>query len=196
MKAVPGKELAPMIANGQLVPLVSHFWFQNLFQNLVSHFCSQNLVQHQHQHQHQNLDQHQPLIQLSRQLCWTWSRRQCWRIFLLQRFQHKSWWTNNDNMIFKGFLIDGYPRDIAQAEEFEKSISPCKQVIFRIDGNRCTVCKLPSILLEIVVQPQIIFFELSDETMTARLLQRFKPWIDIKIRKSRHRGRLKVIHEA
>ena len=157
-----------MIANGQLVPLVSHFWFQNL-------------------------DQHQPLIQLSRQLCWTWSKRQCWRIFLLQRFQHKSWWTNNDNMIFKGFLIDGYPRDIAQAEEFEKSISPCKQVIFspckqvvfspckqvifRIDGNRCTVCKLPSILHVIVVQHQIIFLELSDETMTARLLQRCEPWI-------------------
>ena len=35
-----------MIANGQLVPLVSYFWFQNL-------------VQHQDQHQHQNLDQHQ-----------------------------------------------------------------------------------------------------------------------------------------
>ena len=159
------------IANGQLVPLVSHFWFHNLVQH-----------QHRHQHQHQNLDQHQPLIQLSRQLCWTWSRRQCWRIFLLQRFQHKSWWTNNDNMILKGFLIDGYPRDIAQAEEFERSISPCKQVIFRIDGNRCTVCKLTPILLIIVVQHQIIFFELSDETMTARLLQRCEPWITIKIR--------------
>ena len=47
MKAVPGKELAPMIANGQLVPLVSHFWFHDL-------------DQHQPQHQHQNLDQYQP----------------------------------------------------------------------------------------------------------------------------------------
>jgi len=45
----------------------------------------------------------------------------------------------------KGFLIDGYPRDVAQGEEFEKTISPCKQ---------------------------IIYFELSDETMTSRLLKR------------------------
>jgi len=45
----------------------------------------------------------------------------------------------------KGFLIDGYPRDVAQAEEFERTISPCKQ---------------------------IIYFELSDETMASRLLQR------------------------
>jgi len=45
----------------------------------------------------------------------------------------------------KGFLIDGYPRDVGQGEEFEKTISPCEQ---------------------------IIYFELSDETMTSRLLQR------------------------
>jgi len=45
----------------------------------------------------------------------------------------------------KGFLIDGYPRDVAQGEEFETTISPCKQ---------------------------IIYFELSDKTMTSRLLRR------------------------
>merc|ERR1712156_408932 len=79
-----GKELAPMIANGQLVPLSTVL-------DLVKEAMLKNLS------------------------------------------------------TSKGSLIDGYPRDIAQAEEFERSISPCKQ---------------------------IIFFELSDETMTARLLQR------------------------
>merc|ERR1739842_235501 len=45
----------------------------------------------------------------------------------------------------KGFLIDGYPREVAQGEEFEKAIAPCKH---------------------------ILYFEVSDETMTSRLLKR------------------------
>merc|ERR1712107_23055 len=45
----------------------------------------------------------------------------------------------------KGFLIDGYPREVAQGEEFEKAIAPCKH---------------------------ILYFEVSDETMTQRLLNR------------------------
>merc|ERR1711881_244165 len=45
----------------------------------------------------------------------------------------------------KGFLIDGYPREVSQGEEFEKCIAPCAQ---------------------------ILYFEVSDETMTGRLLKR------------------------
>ena len=45
----------------------------------------------------------------------------------------------------KGFLIDGYPREVAQGEEFEKAIAPCKH---------------------------ILYFEVSDDTMTQRLLKR------------------------
>ena len=45
----------------------------------------------------------------------------------------------------KGFLIDGYPREVAQGEEFEKAIAPCRH---------------------------ILYFEVSDETMTQRLLKR------------------------
>merc|ERR1712243_405880 len=45
----------------------------------------------------------------------------------------------------KGFLIDGYPRDVAQGEEFEKAIAPCKH---------------------------ILYFEVSDDCMTGRLLKR------------------------
>jgi len=45
----------------------------------------------------------------------------------------------------KGYLIDGYPREVAQGAEFEKAIAPCKH---------------------------ILYFEVSDETMTSRLLKR------------------------
>jgi len=47
----------------------------------------------------------------------------------------------------KGFLIDGYPREVAQGQEFEKMIAPCRK---------------------------ILYFELSDEVMTQRLLNRGK----------------------
>lgn len=47
----------------------------------------------------------------------------------------------------KGFLIDGYPREVAQGQEFEKEIAPCTQ---------------------------ILYFEVSDATMTERLLNRGK----------------------
>merc|ERR1711974_492996 len=30
----------------------------------------------------------------------------------------------------KGFLIDGYPREVAQGEEFEKEICPCTKIIY------------------------------------------------------------------
>merc|ERR1712180_59326 len=30
----------------------------------------------------------------------------------------------------KGFLIDGYPREVAQGEEFEKAIAPCKHTLY------------------------------------------------------------------
>jgi adenylate kinase len=45
----------------------------------------------------------------------------------------------------KGFLIDGYPREVSQGVEFEKAIAPCAQ---------------------------ILYFQVSDETMTGRLLKR------------------------
>merc|ERR1711978_447092 len=45
----------------------------------------------------------------------------------------------------KGFLIDGYPREVAQGEEFEKEIAPCAH---------------------------ILYFDVSDKTMTERLLKR------------------------
>lgn len=47
----------------------------------------------------------------------------------------------------KGYLIDGYPREVEQGKEFEKEILPCTQVLY---------------------------FEVSDATMTERLLNRGK----------------------
>jgi len=47
----------------------------------------------------------------------------------------------------KGYLIDGYPREVAQGQEFEKEILPCSQ---------------------------ILYFDVSDATMTQRLLNRGK----------------------
>jgi adenylate kinase len=47
----------------------------------------------------------------------------------------------------KGFLIDGYPREVAQGHEFEKEVAPCSQ---------------------------ILYFDVSDKTMTERLLGRGK----------------------
>ncbi|KAF0305080.1 Adenylate kinase isoenzyme 1 [Amphibalanus amphitrite] len=45
----------------------------------------------------------------------------------------------------KGFLIDGYPREVEQAVKFEEQVCPCTLVIY---------------------------FELSDEVMTQRLMKR------------------------
>ena len=47
----------------------------------------------------------------------------------------------------KGFLIDGYPREVSQGEEFEKEILPCTK---------------------------ILYFDVSDTCMTERLLNRAK----------------------
>ena len=30
----------------------------------------------------------------------------------------------------KGFLIDGYPREVAQGQEFEKEIAPCAWILY------------------------------------------------------------------
>ncbi|XP_064489945.1 serine/arginine repetitive matrix protein 2-like [Ornithodoros turicata] len=47
----------------------------------------------------------------------------------------------------KGFLIDGYPRNLEQADKFDTSVCKCSKVVY---------------------------FEVKDETMTARLLERGK----------------------
>ncbi|XP_064458770.1 adenylate kinase isoenzyme 1-like [Ornithodoros turicata] len=47
----------------------------------------------------------------------------------------------------KGFLIDGYPRNVDQAEKFEKEVCQCSN---------------------------LVYFEVADETMVGRLLERGK----------------------
>ena len=53
-----------------------------------------------------------------------------------------------DIPISKGFLIDGYPRDVAQAEEFERTISPCKQVVTPPPPHTHTHTNLNTILVD------------------------------------------------
>ncbi|XP_046398827.1 adenylate kinase isoenzyme 1 [Ischnura elegans] len=68
----------------------------------------------------------------------------------------------------KGFLIDGYPRDICQGEIFEKEIVPC------------TV---------------ILFFNASDETMKERLLSRGKSSGRVDDNEETIMKRLKTFHD-
>jgi len=68
----------------------------------------------------------------------------------------------------KGFLIDGYPREVAQGAEFEKEIAPCAQ---------------------------ILYFELSDETMTERLINRGKSSGRVDDNEETIKKRLKTFHE-
>ncbi|KAH7637595.1 adenylate kinase isoenzyme 1-like protein [Dermatophagoides farinae] len=68
----------------------------------------------------------------------------------------------------KGFLIDGYPREINQAIEFEKQISPCTMVFY---------------------------FHCSDQVMIERLINRGKTSGRVDDNEETIRKRLQVFHE-
>lgn len=68
----------------------------------------------------------------------------------------------------KGFLIDGYPREVAQGEEFEKEITPCTK---------------------------ILYFDVSDDTMTQRLLNRGKSSGRVDDNEETIKKRLATFHE-
>merc|ERR1719447_1553279 len=69
----------------------------------------------------------------------------------------------------KGFLIDGYPREIAQGIKFEDAVGPCKGVLY---------------------------FEVSDEEMTKRLLNRGLTSGRVDDNVETISKRLKTFHEA
>ncbi|CAH1785749.1 unnamed protein product, partial [Owenia fusiformis] len=68
----------------------------------------------------------------------------------------------------KGFLIDGYPRELEQGERFESEITPAECVLY---------------------------FEVSDETMTARLLDRAKTSGRADDNEETIKKRLKTFHD-
>ena len=68
----------------------------------------------------------------------------------------------------KGYLIDGYPREVAQGKEFEKEILPCSK---------------------------ILYFDVSDETMTTRLLNRGKSSGRVDDNEETIKKRLATFHE-
>lgn len=67
----------------------------------------------------------------------------------------------------KGYLIDGYPRNVAQAERFEKEVC------------RCT---------------NILYFEVSDETMAKRILERGKTSGRVEDKAELVKHRLDIFH--
>jgi adenylate kinase len=68
----------------------------------------------------------------------------------------------------KGFLIDGYPRQVDQGMEFEKQIAPCKLVLY---------------------------VEASDETMKKRLMHRGQSSGRVDDNEETIKQRLKTFHE-
>lgn len=68
----------------------------------------------------------------------------------------------------KGYLIDGYPREVNQGVEFEKQIAPCK------------IC---------------LYVEVSDETMKKRLLHRGQSSGRVDDNEETIQKRLKTFHE-
>ncbi|XP_043203483.1 adenylate kinase isoenzyme 1-like isoform X3 [Amphibalanus amphitrite] len=68
----------------------------------------------------------------------------------------------------KGFLIDGYPREVEQAVKFEEQVCPCTLVIY---------------------------FELSDEVMTQRLMKRGETSGRVDDNEETIKKRLQTFHE-
>jgi len=68
----------------------------------------------------------------------------------------------------KGFLIDGYPREVIQGKEFEEKIGPCTK---------------------------IIYFEVSDAVMKERLLSRGKESGRVDDNEETILSRIKVFHD-
>lgn len=68
----------------------------------------------------------------------------------------------------KGFLIDGYPREVIQGKEFEEKIGPCTK---------------------------IIYFEVSDAVMKERLLSRGKESGRVDDNEETIMSRIKVFHD-
>jgi len=69
----------------------------------------------------------------------------------------------------KGYLIDGYPREVEQGEDFERVIAPCSL---------------------------IVYFEVADEVMVERLLQRGKASGRVDDNEETIKKRLETFHEV
>ncbi|VDM79945.1 unnamed protein product, partial [Strongylus vulgaris] len=86
----------------------------------------------------------------------------------------------------KGFLIDGYPREVKQGEQFEKEIQEAKAVIFFDVSDDILIQRLlnraktrevkqgEQFEKEIQEAKAVIFFDVSDDILIERLLNRAK----------------------
>uniref|UniRef100_M3YQ45 Adenylate kinase 1 n=1 Tax=Mustela putorius furo TaxID=9669 RepID=M3YQ45_MUSPF len=73
----------------------------------------------------------------------------------------------------KGFLIDGYPREVQQGEEFERRKSKRKQVLGSLKARTVmTVLVQPRCVRQIGQPTLLLYVDAGPETMTQRLLKR------------------------
>lgn len=73
----------------------------------------------------------------------------------------------------KGFLIDGYPREKKQGEEFETSVNICSIIIvFEIYILLYKINLLKMLFFQIKPVDMVLYLESKDETMVQRLLKR------------------------
>jgi len=68
----------------------------------------------------------------------------------------------------KGFLIDGYPREVVQGEKFETEVD---YYILTYDNRFLSSDQLGSQIWECSL---VIYYDVTDDTMTKRLLDRAK----------------------
>lgn len=69
--------------------------------------------------------------------------------------------------VSKGFLIDGYPREVKQGEEFEKKVSDAAMAAVWLED--CSVCPL---WLQIGKPCLLLYVDARAETMVKRLMKR------------------------
>lgn len=69
----------------------------------------------------------------------------------------------------KGFLIDGYPREVKQGEQFESEVSYCWESF-----PRNSIQSKHTVLFQIQEAQSVIFFDVSDDILIERLLKRAK----------------------
>ncbi|VCX30558.1 unnamed protein product, partial [Gulo gulo] len=73
----------------------------------------------------------------------------------------------------KGFLIDGYPREVQQGEEFERRVRHCGQVLGSLKARTVMTHTYQPRCVRQIGQPTLLLYvDAGPETMTQRLLKR------------------------
>lgn len=84
----------------------------------------------------------------------------------------------------KGFLIDGYPREVPQAKKFEEMVS----------DDCCRLIEMERFLFQISPCNLVLYVKASDDTMTKRLLHRGQTSGRVDDNEETIKNRLKTFH--